>query len=130
MIMTAGLEKGKFLRKMSTAKLRNFGIQFFGLDKYIFKIIIIFAFVNYSTICHFWPWHYFSAIHIYITGHYSPSVRITAKLLTPLMLCVLILFVSVGTHSLTSTLKDKFLRNIFIAGLFTLKVFSRNLLRG
>ena len=37
-------------------------------------------------------------IHIYIIGLYTPSVRITAKLLTPLMLCALILYVSGGTY--------------------------------
>ena len=46
------------------------------------------------------------------------------------MLCALILYVSGGTYSLTSTLIDRFLSNFFMAGLFTLRVFVRNLLRG
>ena len=38
-----------------------------------------------------------------ITGHYNPSVGITAWFLMPLMLCSLILYVSGETYSLTST---------------------------
>ena len=34
------------------------------------------------------------------------------------------------TYSLTSTPKDRFLKNFFIANLFTLRVFASNLLRG
>ena len=46
------------------------------------------------------------------------------------MLCALILYVSGGIYSLTSTPNAIFLRNFFIAGiLFTLRVFARNLLR-
>ena len=45
------------------------------------------------------------------------------------MLCALILYVSSGTYSLTSTPKNRFLRNCFMEGLFTLKLFDRNLLR-
>ena len=39
----------------------------------------------------------------YIIGHYNPSVRITAQLLTPLTLCALILCVSGGTCRLRTT---------------------------
>ena len=39
-------------------------------------------------------------IATYIIGHYNPSVRITTWLLTPLMLCVLILYITGGTYSL------------------------------
>ena len=49
---------------------------------------------------------------------------------TPLMLCALILYVSDQTYSLTSTPIDRLLRNFLMAGLFTLRVFARNLLRG
>ena len=73
---------------------------------------------------------YCLTLHTYIIGHYNPSVRITAQLLTLLMLCALILYVSGGTYSLTSTPNDRFLRNLFMARLFTLRVFARNLLRG
>ena len=65
----------------------------------------------------------------YIIGHYNLSVRISAQLLTPLMLCALILYVSGGAYSLTSTPKDSFLRNFFMAVLLALRVFARNLLR-
>ena len=61
-----------------------------------------------------------SLAHTYIIGHYNPSVRITAQLLTPLMLCALILYVSGG----------RFQRNFYMAGLFNLRVFARNLLTG
>ena len=46
------------------------------------------------------------------------------------MLFALILYVSGWTYSLTSTPKDRFLRNFLMAALFTLRVFARNLLRG
>ena len=46
------------------------------------------------------------------------------------MLCALILYVSGGTYSLTSTPNDRFLRNFFMAIWFTLRAFARNLLRG
>ena len=46
------------------------------------------------------------------------------------MLCALILYVNAETYSSTSTSNDIFLRNFFMAGLFTLRVFARNLLRG
>ena len=43
--------------------------------------------------------------------------------------CVLILYISGGTYSLKSTSNDRF-EKLFMAILFTLKVFARNLLRG
>ena len=48
------------------------------------------------------------------------------------MLCVLILYIlSGGTYSLKSTPNDRFfLEKLFMAILFTLRVFARNLLRG
>ena len=50
--------------------------------------------------------------------------------LTPLMLCVLILYISGGTYSLKSTLNDRFFEKLFMAILFNLRAFARNLLRG
>ena len=47
-------------------------------------------------------------IHTYIIGHYNPSVSIIDLVLTPLMLCVLILDISCGTCSLKSTPNDRF----------------------
>ena len=41
-----------------------------------------------------WMWN---LSHKYIIGYYNPSVRITVKLLTLLMLCVLILYMNGGT---------------------------------
>ena len=80
-------------------------------DMYIFEkifwIIIQFLFV----------WSDLIWIHTYIMNHYNPSVGITAQLFTPLMLCDLILYMSGGSYSLTSTPNDKFLRNFFMAGL-------------
>ena len=46
------------------------------------------------------------------------------------MLCALILYVSGGTYIWTLTPNDRFLRNFFMAGLFTLRVFARYLLKG
>ena len=46
------------------------------------------------------------------------------------MLCVLILYISGETYSLKSTTNDKFFEKLFTAILFTLRVFTRNLLRG
>ena len=54
-------------------------------------------------------------MHIYIIGHYNASIRITFQLLTPLMLCALILYMKDGTYSLTSTPYYRFLRIFFIA---------------
>ena len=45
------------------------------------------------------------------------------------MLCVLILYISDGTYSLKSTPNDRFLEKLFMAILFTFRVFARNLLR-
>ena len=56
-----------------------------------------------------------------IIGHYNPSVR--SGLLTPLMLCALILYVSDGTYCLkTSTSNDSF-EKFFMAGLLISKFF-------
>ena len=46
------------------------------------------------------------------------------------MLCVLILYISGGTYSLKSTPNDKIFEKLFMAILFTLTFFARNLLRG
>ena len=51
-------------------------------------------------------------------GHYNSSIRITVQLLTLFMLCALILYISRGIQSLTSTPNDSFLRNFFMAGYF------------
>ena len=66
--------------------------------------------------------------HTYIIGHCNSSVRIMAELLTPLVLCSLIFYVSGVTYSLSSTPNDWFLRNYFMAGLFIFRIFARNLL--
>ena len=46
------------------------------------------------------------------------------------MLRVLILYISGGTYSLKSTPNDRFFEKLFMAILFTLRVFARNLLSG
>ena len=56
--------------------------------------------------------------------------KLLTYFLTSLMLCVLILYISGGTYSLKSTPNDKLLEKLFMAILFTLRVFARNLLRG
>ena len=60
----------------------------------------------------------------------QPSVRITVKLLSSCMLCALILYVSGGTYNLISIPNDRCLRNFLMAGLFTLRVFTRYQRRG
>ena len=46
------------------------------------------------------------------------------------MLRMLILYISGGTYSLKSTANDRYFEKLFMAILFTLRVFARNLLRG
>ena len=62
--------------------------------------------------------------------HYNASAGITTNLLTPLMLGVLILYISGGTYSLKSTPKGSGVEKLFIAILFIPKGFARNLLSG
>ena len=62
--------------------------------------------------------------------HYNPLVRLTACLLTPLELYVLILYENGGTYSLTFTPNDRFFRNFSWLFVFTFRVFARNLLTG
>ena len=54
-------------------------------------------------------------INAYIIGHYNASVRITTQLLTPFMLCALILYMNGGTYNLESTPNDRFLRSFFLS---------------
>ena len=63
-------------------------------------------------------------------GYYNPSVRITTQLLTPFILCALILYMNGGTYSLMSTLNDRFFEDLFMAILFTLRLYVRNLVKG
>ena len=65
-------------------------------------------------------------LYTYIIGHYNTLVKATAQLLPPLMLCMLILVTSGGICNLKST---SFFEKLFVAILFTLRVFVRNLLR-
>ena len=66
--------------------------------------------------------------YTYIIGHYNPSVRIMEQLLTPLMLCVLILEV---TYSVESTPNDRFFKKLFRGSfIYSQRVFARNLLIG
>ena len=53
---------------------------------------------------------------------WSLQVRII-DLLTPLMLCVLILYISGGTYSLKSTPNDRFFEKLFTAGFYLLSEF-------
>ena len=62
-----------------------------------------------------------ACIHTYIIGHYNPSVRITTKPLTPLMLCALILYMTPNNSSL---------RSFLMPIVFTFSVLVKNLLRG
>ena len=90
--------------------------------------------IGYFLFQHFFPYSLiyfiFPYIHTFIIGHYNPWVRITSYPPTSLILCGLILYMSGGTYNLTLIPKDRFLRNFFMAVLFTLRVFARNSLRG
>ena len=55
---------------------------------------------------------------------------ILTQFLTPLMLCVLILYKTGGTYSLKSPPNERFFEKLFMAILFTLRTFARNLLGG
>ena len=61
-------------------------------------------------------------IHMYIIGHYNPSNRITAKLITPLLLCALIFYMSGGTYNLTSSTN----RQIFGKPLYVRFIYSQS----
>ena len=50
----------------------------------------------------------------YIIGHYNPS-GLFSQFFTPLMLCVLILYISGGTYGLKSTPNDGFFGELFMA---------------
>ena len=67
----------------------------------------------------------------YIIGYYNPSVRIIDLVShTTYVVCVNFIHKCRGTYSLKSTPNDRFLEKLFMAILFTLRVFARNLLRG
>ena len=82
-----------------------------------------------------WKGEPLSQIHAYI-GHYKPSTYSTTA-----VVCVNFIFCYVGSQGwgcmnlitrvnivrLVSTANNRFLRNFFMAGLFTLRVFGRNL---
>ena len=62
-------------------------------------------------------------IHTYIICHYNTSVRIID------LFSHIILYISVEIYNLKSTPYDRFSEKLFMAILFTLRVFARNLLR-
>ena len=65
-----------------------------------------------------------------IIGHYNRSVRIIDLVShTTYVVCVNFLYIIGGTYSLKSTPNDRF-EKLFMAILFILRVFARNLLRG
>ena len=65
----------------------------------------------------------------YIIDHYNPSVRITVKLLTPLMLNALILYINGGTYSFKVDSERHIFEKLFIAILFTFTVFLPEICR-
>ena len=65
---------------------------------------------------------------IYIT-HINPGLQPSSSHHLR-MLRMLILSISGGTYSCKSIPNDRFLRNFFMAGLFTRRVFAKNLLKG
>ena len=67
-------------------------------------------------------------IHTYIIGHYNTSVRIIDLIShTTYVVCVNFIY---KWRDLKSTPNDRFFEKLFMAFLFTLRVFARNLLRG
>ena len=80
------------------------------LDRYSPRILgnILITKKPRNIIRHTTAYKKYYRLHTYIIGHYNPSVRPSlAWLLTPLMLCALILYVSGETYSLTSTQNDR-----------------------
>ena len=72
-----------------------------------------------------------STIHTYIIGHYNPSVRIIDLVsYTTYVVCVNFIHKWRNLHSLKSTPNYRFFEKLFIAILFTLRVFARNLVKG
>ena len=69
----------------------------------------------------FWSWRVCTYVH---------TKLVITTLQSPLMLCVLILYISGGTYSLKSTPNYRFFKKLFMEILFTFRVFARNLLRG
>ena len=74
-------------------------------------------------------WIHYEKRKLYTIRNAGPN-NTTLQFLTPLMLCMLILYISVGTYNLKSTPNDRFFEKLFMAIWFTLRVFARNPLRG
>ena len=84
----------------------NYVMLVFHLNEILYEIVIL-----------------LKDIHTYIIGHYNPSVRIIDLVShTTYVVCFL--------WSLKSTPNDRFFEKLFIAILFTLRAFARNLMRG
>ena len=122
---------GKNLIKIQYFNNRN-RINFFGLLEQ--KLICLICFNIFKNIFkNFLQTSvevYFSTAKFIYTntiGYQNSLIRITTQFLTPLMLCVLILYMSGGMYCLNV---PDFFEKLFMAILFTLKVFARNLLRG
>ena len=69
-------------------------------------------------------------IHTYIIGHYNTPVSITTQLLTRLMLCALIFIREWRDLQFKVDSERQIFGKLFIAILFILIVFVRNLLKG
>ena len=67
---------------------------------------------------------------IYVPDHYNPSVRIMIDLLTPLLSYVLYFISKWRDLKFKVNTERQIFEEIFIANLFTLRVFATNLLRG
>ena len=66
-----------------------------------------------------------------IIGHCNPTVRIINLVFhTTYVVRVFILYINGGTYSLKLIPNDRVFEKLFIAILFTLRVFVRNLLKG
>ena len=90
----------------------------------------IWIWISNTLVLPHWGLVVYKRIHGYIIDHSNPTVRITTWLLTPLMLYVLILSINFATHTLKTTLNDRFFWKTFHRNFYLLsRVLARNLLR-
>ena len=72
----------------------------------------------------------FTYIHTYIIGHYNPSVRIIDLVShTTYVVCVNFIHKWRDLQFKVDSERQRFFEKLFMAILFTLRVFARNLLR-
>ena len=104
--------------------LSSFLIYLFKLEKkLVYRRISIRKNWQRNKIIYMYMHMYGFYFIIYLLTYYNPSFTITAQFLTPLLVCTLILYMNNGTYSLNSTPNDRFYGKVFMAILFTPRVF-------